>query len=149
VPHRLRLALDFLDALLDYVADRDEADELAFRDHRQVAEFPGGHPLHDGRNRIVFTTGRDVTCHDLTDRSVERVPPVLGQPPNDIAFRQYPGDTPSRTTDQHRADTMRGEQFSRRRQIGSRLNTNDVATQVTFLPAPDRLHLPARLPSPP
>src|SRR5262249_14318724 len=98
------------------------------------------------RNRVVLTASRDVARHDLADRLSERVRPMFGQRAHDIAFRQYAGETPSRATDQDCAYTVRGEQFSRRRQIGSRLDANDVATQVAFLGGQDRLDVHGSLP---
>ena len=47
VAQRFLLGLVFLDAPLDDVADRDQADHLALLDHGQMAEFADRHHLHD------------------------------------------------------------------------------------------------------
>ena len=47
VAHCFGFALDFVDALLDHVADRDDADGTSVGHHRHVTEFSRRHPFHD------------------------------------------------------------------------------------------------------
>src|SRR3954454_12618378 len=52
--HRVRLALDFLQALLDHVADADHpAQPAILLDHRNVTDAPVGHQRHDRAHPIV------------------------------------------------------------------------------------------------
>ena len=111
-----------------------------------MAEFSGGHAFHNARDRIVLTTGRNIARHDLSDGQSERIGTVLGKRAYDIALRQYAGEATSRATDQDCTDAMRGEQFRRRCQIGSRFDANDIAAQVTCLGSQDRLHVHGSLP---
>ena len=49
-----RIRAPSLHPVLDDVADRDEADQAALIDHGHVAEFAGGHALHDVGDRFAF-----------------------------------------------------------------------------------------------
>ena len=52
VAQRRLLALHLLQAVLDHVADRDDADQAALLDHRHMAELAFRHPLHDRADRV-------------------------------------------------------------------------------------------------
>ena len=52
VAQRRLLALHLLKPVLHDVADRDDADQPALLDHRQMAELALGHPLHHRADRV-------------------------------------------------------------------------------------------------
>src|SRR3954465_668840 len=68
---RFLLVLEFLDAPFDHVADRDQADELAALEHRQMAELAGSHLFHDGRDGIDRPAANHLARHHRAYRFVE------------------------------------------------------------------------------
>src|SRR5215831_8510246 len=65
--HVLGLVLDFLDACLDDVTDRDDSSEAAVLDDGQMAEAASGHAAHDAVDRFVFAAGHHLARHDRVD----------------------------------------------------------------------------------
>jgi hypothetical protein len=47
----------FFDAVLDYIANRHDADELSLLYHRHMAEFARGHAAHQAFDGVVFGAG--------------------------------------------------------------------------------------------
>ncbi len=88
VAQRGRFLLDLLDAVLDHVADRDDADHPLLLDHRHVPELALRHPFHDGADRVGARAGDDLAGHHGRQRLVQRARAALGQHAHDVALRQ-------------------------------------------------------------
>ena len=63
VPHRRGIAFHLLKAMLDDVTNRDDADEPALIDHRQMAEFSLRHSLHETRDGLTLRARRHFARH--------------------------------------------------------------------------------------
>src|SRR3954454_12568128 len=65
---RVRLALDFLETLLDHVADADHAAQPAITlDHRNVPDAPVGHQRHDRAHLIGAGAGGHLLGHHAAE----------------------------------------------------------------------------------
>src|SRR5262249_19758331 len=62
------LLLHFVQAVLDDVADRDDADHLILLDDRNVAELACRHPLHDRADGLRLAACDDLARHHLSKR---------------------------------------------------------------------------------
>src|SRR6266404_6197442 len=108
------------------VADRYQADEAVSIEHRHMAEFAFRHAIHNGVERIVHVAGGDVTRHHLRNRQLQSSTSDIRHRAHNVALRQNADETPAGVEDHQRTDAMRGEQLRRRRQIGCRLDADDV-----------------------
>src|SRR5579863_430852 len=81
VAHRRGLALHVLQPVLDHVADRNDSDQAALLDDRDMAELALGHALHDAADGLALITRLDLAGHRLADGLVERgrAPPAPAQ----------------------------------------------------------------------
>ena len=107
------LALHLMHAVLDDVADRDDADEPALIDDRHVAELSGRHALHDAGDGFALVAGLDLARHRAADRLVEHGSAALGERTHDVAFGNDAGDAAVGAENQRGADTLLGENLDR------------------------------------
>src|ERR1051326_1304189 len=96
--------------MLDRLADLPDADQPALIDHRKMAEFAGGHPLHDITDRLALVTGLDGARHASAHRLLERRGAARGERTNDVTFGNDAADAPIGTEDERRTDAFIGEQ---------------------------------------
>src|SRR3954465_1054194 len=90
---RVRLALDFIEALLHHVTDADHAAQPAvLLDHRDVADAPLGHERHDRAHPIVARAGEHILGHHTADARAQHLGPVPGDRVHDAAIGDDPGD---------------------------------------------------------
>src|SRR6266446_6133682 len=80
------LFLHFLQAMLDDVADRDDADHLILLDDRNVAELARRHPLHDRADSLRLAAYDDIARHHLSKRLREHVGALFAKHPHNVAF---------------------------------------------------------------
>ncbi len=103
------LHLDLRDVVLDHVADRDDADERAVFDHRQMAEAPGRHHGHDLIEGVALLAADDRARHALGDGPVQALRAVASQHADDVTLGHNAGDLAARAHDHHRADALGGQ----------------------------------------
>src|SRR4051812_45764076 len=106
---RVRLALDFLEALLDHVADANHAAQLPVAlDHRDVPDTSVGHQRHDRAHLIVARAGEHLLGHHAVDARAQHLGAVIGERPHDPRSERMPAIlAPS-------AETTRAPTFSLR-----------------------------------
>ena len=75
VVKHVRLVLELLQAMLDHVADADDADHPAVLHHRQMTEPPFGHLAHQPVNAVVRRAGADLLGHQSATRMRNRSAP--------------------------------------------------------------------------
>src|SRR5947209_5552278 len=80
------LLLHFAQAMLDDVADRDDADYLILLDDRNVAELARRHPLHDRADSLRLAAYDDIARHHLSKRLREHVGALFAKHPHNVAF---------------------------------------------------------------
>src|SRR3954447_15272548 len=99
---RVRLALDFLKALLDHVADANHAAQPPVAlDHRDVPDTSVGHQRHDRAHLIVARAGEHLLGHHAVDARAQHLGAVIGERPHDPSLREDAGDpVPVRGDDQ-------------------------------------------------
>src|SRR4029077_6127209 len=88
IAKRFLLGFIFLDASLDDVADRDQADHLTVLDHGQVAELAERHHLHEPADRVGLAAADDLARHHRADRLIQHPRAALAEHAHDVAFRQ-------------------------------------------------------------
>ncbi len=93
-----------MQAVLDHVADRHDADQLVLLDHRDVPELAERHPLHDPPDGLGQSAGHHLAGHHLRQRLVERVRAALRQSPHDVALGQDADDAAIRPQHQQCTD---------------------------------------------
>src|SRR5580704_14123551 len=81
---RRGLQLDFVEAVLDHVADADEARQLAVAEHGKVADAPLGHERHQIRDPVLRTAGDYGLGHELFNAALERRRAVRAEGMNDV-----------------------------------------------------------------
>src|ERR1700756_1226038 len=89
-----RLVLDFVQAMLDQITDRHDADELTIFNNWQVTELTGRHAFHDGGDGFSTRAGDHLAGHHLPDRLIESALSPFGQGAHDIALRDDAGHSP-------------------------------------------------------
>src|SRR5712671_6922809 len=80
------LLLHFAQAVLDDVADRDDADHLILLDDRNVAELARRHPLHERADSLRLVAYDDIARHHLSKRLREHVGALFAKHPHNVAF---------------------------------------------------------------
>src|SRR3954447_5732901 len=104
---RVRLALDFLETLLDHVADADHAAQPAGTlDHRNVPDAPLGHQRHDRAHLIVAGAGEHLLGHHAADARAQHRGAVIGERPHDPSIRDDAGDPRPVRGDHQGADLL-------------------------------------------
>src|SRR6202043_4212020 len=98
--------LHFVQAVLDDIADRYDADDLILLDDWNVPELAVGHPFHDIAHGLVLATGDNLACHHLSKRLSQHLRALLSQNPNDVAFGQDPNDSAIRSENEQRANCV-------------------------------------------
>src|SRR3954452_13355896 len=81
---RFLLVLEFLDTPFDDVADRDQADEFAALEHRQMPELAGSHLFHDGRDGIGRPAANHLARHHATYGLIEYGGAALADHAHDV-----------------------------------------------------------------
>src|SRR6516165_8375241 len=122
---RFLLVLVFLNAPVEDVADRDQADDAVAFEHGQMAELAIGHHFHDGGNGIVLPAADDLARHHLADRPVQHAGSPLTHHAHDIALRQDALDA-AIAHHKHGADLALAKNLDRRRKLRLRLDAQDV-----------------------
>src|SRR5271156_3730345 len=122
---RFLLALVFLDPALDDVADRDQADHLAILDHRQMPELAQRHHFHDAGDGVGLLATDDLARHHGADGLLQHAGAALAQHPHDVTLGQDAFDT-ALAHRQHRADFLFTENLDGRRELGVRLDAEDL-----------------------
>src|SRR5947207_10573439 len=125
IPQRFLLGLVFLDPALDDIADRDQADYPALLDHRQVPELAQRHHFHNAGDGVGLPATDDFAGHHRADGFVEYAGATLAQRAYDIALGQDAFDA-ALAHHQHRADLSFAENLDRRRELGVRLDAQDL-----------------------
>ena len=90
--HRRRVGLDLVHPIFDQIADRDDADDRAALDHRQMADAPPGHQRKRAHDLGLGLDGDRRRGHDPLDRPVEHRGAVAPQAIDDVALGHDPGD---------------------------------------------------------
>src|ERR1700730_15450269 len=103
---RLRLELDLVEAVLDEVADADDAAQPPVGHDREMADAPVGHLGHQFADRVAGLAGDDVAGHDPADRERQEIGGLLGKRDHDIALRQDAIDAIAVLADDDRADPL-------------------------------------------
>src|SRR5215471_15666506 len=80
------LLLHFVQAVLDDVADRDDADHLILLDDRNVAELACRHLLHDRADGLRRAACDDIARHHLSKLLREHVGALFAKHPHNVAF---------------------------------------------------------------
>src|SRR5262245_16199923 len=127
---RLGLGPGLFQPRLDDVADRDQAQQLAAMHHRQVAEAPVGHGLHDLVDRIVGIAGDDIARHHLARLELERPGAVRRGGANEIALRDDAHHRALVAQYQDRADAPAAELL---RDLGDRCGRSHRINQAALL----------------
>src|SRR5258707_1406163 len=124
---RIGLELDFLDAVLDEVADADDADEDAVLDDGQVTKAMLGHACHQIAYGVFGNAGDDLARHQLVDRHRQQRGALLGEGMDDVALGEDAGDPAPVLADQEGADAAGLELAHRRPHRGIGPDRRDVA----------------------
>src|SRR3954451_22021042 len=83
---RVGLELDLFDAILDQIADADDADQNTVADHRKMAEAMLSHARHQLAHRVLGDAGNDLARHQPVDGGRQQPSALLGQRMNDITL---------------------------------------------------------------
>ena len=81
-----------VDAILDEIADADDADERALADNGKMAEAPLRHARHELAHRILGLAGDDAPRHERVDRHRHEGGAVLGEGMHDVALGEDAGN---------------------------------------------------------
>src|SRR4051812_49283275 len=115
---RVRLALDFIEALLHHITDADHAAQPpVLLDHRDVPDAPLGHERHDRAHPIVARAGEHLLGHHAADTLAQDVDAMIGDGVEDVAIREDAGQVRAVLGDHERSDplgTQAAERFSDR-----------------------------------
>src|SRR5580658_8771515 len=117
IAQRFLLGLEFPDPPFDYVADRNQADNPAVLDHRQMPEFAQRHHFHDRADGIALLAADHLARHHRTDRFFEHRRAAFAEHADDVAFRQDAFDA-ALAHRQHGADLPLRQNLDRRRELG-------------------------------
>ena len=96
--------LHFVQAVLNHIADRYDADDLILLYDRNMPELAVGHALHDGAHSLVLTTGDNLAGHHLSKRLAKHLRALLSQNPHDVAFGEDPNDSAIRSENEQCAN---------------------------------------------
>jgi flavin reductase (DIM6/NTAB) family NADH-FMN oxidoreductase RutF len=105
------LSLHFVHAVLDHVADRDDADHLILLDDRNVAELARRHPLHDRADSLRLAACDDLARHHLRKRFREHVGALLTKRAHNVAFGKNSDHPTVRTEHEECANSMLGKRL--------------------------------------
>ena len=84
--------LEFIETVLDHVADADNTAEPPTVDHRNVSNAMTRHPAHHRGDAVVRRTGDDGRGHRLGHGQCEQLRSVLRQAADNVPFRNQAQD---------------------------------------------------------
>src|SRR6188472_4060537 len=101
-----------MDAALDDVADRNQANHFAVLDHRQMPELAQRHHFHDAADGDGLPATDHLARHAGADRLVEHLGAAFAEHADDVAFQENAFET-SGVHDQHGAYLALAEELDR------------------------------------
>ena len=106
--------LEFIETVLDHVADADNAAEPPTVDHRNVPNAITRHPAHHRGDAVVWRAGVDRRGHHLGDGQCEQLRSVLRQAADNVPFRDQAQDRVSFFADNEGANALQLQVPTRR-----------------------------------
>src|SRR3954447_25594654 len=108
-----RLEFDLVEAVLDEIADADDAAQPPVGYDRKMADAPTGHLRHQFADRVAGIAGGDVEGHDLVDLARQEVGAFVSERNHDVALRQNAVDAVAVLADDNRADALAAQRVDR------------------------------------
>ena len=119
---------DFLHAISHDVADRDDTDQPTFVHDRQMPKLAGRHQLHYAAHRFRSIAGDHFTCHNVSDRLLQRRGAARGEFAYNVPLGDDARDPLVRVDNDQCTNATCRQQLDSGRKIGGRFNSDDVNT---------------------
>jgi hypothetical protein len=110
VAQRFDLQIGIDQALLDDVANADQARQLAVLHHGQVAGAPLGHHFHDLGDGVMGRATQDIAGHLSVNPLGQGIRTMPAEAVDDVTFREDALDIASAVQYQNRTDTILDQQ---------------------------------------